>query len=614
MSLVKTYLFDNPAELTLVNCEVDAGKVINSLVDKAGLQFLQGFATDTGFTYDSNLAEFVAGVVRSKSQLPANAVFGGTFPSPSFNLDWFPGGSVTGILNGAPTNPSGKIICAGAQGVGWAYTSLAKETHKFRFTPNYSGAPAPDNVNVLSIHNGTNNNDRFNLTHSPAGGTLRLTLYNSTGSVVIPIATAVGGAWSPTAGQEYEFMVTLDSSAPGRVRVFINGVLHGTNTPGAWTRGGVATRAQLGASTSIYNNGEGSYDDYIAFSDIQETGNYTPGYTIPLTQYSESTVDLPTFDYSGLGFIQLLSAIAITSVGAPRFIVNGDYWDGAAWSISDGSYAEASSAALITANIDSLDVSGSNELDISIVLPTENVQASVDNIDVTYTGQVRSLLGTCVTDDPIITKELISFAAVANEPVDTEIRYIMLVNGDPFWWNGSAWALSNDDATQSNTLAEVQANAVGLVVDNITLQLKVVLISTDESKTPEMLTATFNYLFGALAPTSANQCYVYGFLIDIEGNVIEGATVNVKPSAATKYYKEAASRVIALSKTTTTDDEGFFAFNLIRTSEYEAGGTYDLDIVLPDTNEINSNGLGVISFAVPDLDQVNITDQITAQQ
>ena len=86
----------------------------------------ENFDSDVGFTYDPLLLDFPGSNIEQLSQLPANAILGGIFPTGVFDLNWNLSGAVTAVLNGTPTNTAGGIVCTGTQGVGYTYTSQAK--------------------------------------------------------------------------------------------------------------------------------------------------------------------------------------------------------------------------------------------------------------------------------------------------------------------------------------------------------------------------------------------------------------------------------------------------------------------------------------------------------
>lgn len=493
------------------------------LVDKS-LNYNQAFDNDAGFTYDNSKSEFVAGILQQKNMAGANAIFGGNFDT-AIDLDWRTDAlAITGIANGSPTISTGRIRCNTGNGVSWAKTTAAIETFKFRYAPLFTGT-APENINLVSSYNGSNNNDRFLLTLSPSGNSLRLTLDNSSGGSVIAVATSLA-TWSPVSGVVYEFMVVLDSVA-GTVRVFVDGILLGTNSPGPWTRGGILSADHVGSCPVTYNASNGFYHDFITFDDAQETGNYTPGYTVPGNIYDETKISLPQFLYSGLGAVQSFLDFLTTETGPLRYIFNGLYWNGT-WSISDGTIAESSSKADVLTNIGSLPFSDS--LDIDLFFNGGNTQESITDLTVSYNGQAYSESNpTIVTSMPLYMKQINTFDAKEFKTGTTEIKYSILYRGIYYWLNGGVVEDGGivEDYTKANTLLELQAFLATMPIDispDSGVQIVVYVHSDDGTETPEIESFTIGIDYW-LTTEKPGTCLVTGLVTDNSCNPIDGAKV-----------------------------------------------------------------------------------------
>jgi len=149
MSIITTFPFTTPGNYTLTNTEVSGGSGKLALVSKPSQIFNEPFAADPGFTYDNTQTEFVAGLMQQKDQSPANSIFAANY-SIDKDLNWHKGGgSLVGTLNGTPSF-IGKMVCTGTQGVYYTANTAPIESHKFKYTPNYSGAP-PTNINLVTV-------------------------------------------------------------------------------------------------------------------------------------------------------------------------------------------------------------------------------------------------------------------------------------------------------------------------------------------------------------------------------------------------------------------------------------------------------------------------------
>ncbi len=612
MSVITSFNYTNEANYTKNNAEVSGGFGRLAFVNNPNQTFNQDFASGSGFTFDAALAEFVGGVVRQKNRTPASSLFAANYDLNA-NLQWRnDAGLLIPTLVGTPTFSGGKMVVTGNQGVYYDYTTVALETYKFKYTPNYTTAP-PADVNIAGSYNGVDNKDRAVLGHLSASSLIEVFVYDNLG--IPKINVPFNGAWQPTAGQEYEFELNVNP-ATGFATLFIDGVLHDSRSAGgAFTRGGIASRFYVGSAPWAHNRAEGSFNDLIIFSNIQHTVGYAPGYSLVTTTFGETEVVLPDFNYIGLGVIKALSNLVTTEVDSPKYTFEGQYWNGAAWVASDGSYAQANSKAEAIANISSLDVDGQTAISVSVVFQNSNIIGSVDDLTLTYTGQHFPSEGSLITNNSFVASELQAiFDTVKNVPANTDIKFAFEINGVCKYHNGSAWVTSNCTNAQSNTEAEIIANAASLLTENSTVKIVIILSTTDDQITSEIDSLTVEYDFGALEPTLPVKCQVFGFLADSEDQPIANAVILVKPFRDDLQYKEAASRIIAGSISRTTDANGFFSMNLIVSSEFEpADFQYALTITLQnETDPIFLNGEFEILFTVPDVPTLNVTDQITA--
>lgn len=131
------------------------------------------------------------------------------------------------------------------------------------------------------------------------------------------------------------------------------------------------------------------------------------------------------------------------------------------------------------------------------------------------------------TQDPTILtnasqamNSLQGFIESAIKPANTSIQYIMVVNGQPMWWNGAAWVLSNGTFAQSNLATDINTNALSLVTVPSNVQVIALLNSILGNATPILSQIQENYTYAAPAPTQPPQCFVYAFLEDILGDLV----------------------------------------------------------------------------------------------
>lgn len=606
MSVTTTYSFDDAANFTLSNAQVSGSKAILGLVNNPGQSFIQDFSSSSGFTVVAGAAEVSGGQLQQVDQTPADSILGSSFDTKDAN--WNKADTTTGTLQGSPTISGGVVSCTGDQGISYPAPLYAQEVIKFKYTPAYSGAPA-SLYNICAKLRTSGNNDRCILAHSSTGG-LAVYLIDGSGSLIYN-AQSIGGSWSPTSGQEYEFEFTADSTN-GVLRVFIDGTLHGTLSPGAWTRGSVAGRVHLGSAGSLVSDANGSFGDLIHFNATQNTSSYTAGYTVPEYIYTETTVDLPAFSYSDVGSIQSLDSFTSTEQDAPRFIIDDMYWDGSSWVSSDGSFSQASTEAQVNSNISSLSANGNMTVNVSVVFQSQNDQGLVSNLEIGHTGQQYAASGSLKPAQGISARSLSSYSHTESTDADTRVKLTIENDGTDKYWDGSAWIDSDETEAQTNTLAEVSSNISKLDLgENSTVKVNWFLYTDDQQKSPEISTASITYTFGGIVADPAT-CNVYGYLKDLSGTPISDAKVKFELARkGDEYYKSASDSIINGSVTKTTSSDGYFQANLIRSSEYRIGSQeYIVTVTLANGDKITRDRGDKINFFVPDADNKNITGLI----
>ena len=462
--------------------------------------------------------------IQSKDTTPTNSILATNFKS--FNLNWRKdGGSTVGTQNGSPTIVGEKLQCFGAHGVYYEEQTKLIETLKVKYTPNYGPSPA-STLNMISIYNGIDNNDRV-LLASDVGNSLKVFLNNSTGGVIYS-AQQIGAAFPFTNGQTYEVELVINS-INGTVRLFINGVLRGTLSPGAWTRGTAASRYYVGAGDG-FNLANATFDDYVIFDNAQHTAGYTPGYTINDFIYLENKADWPAFVYSGIGAIQSIDDCAIVFGGLPR-VITGGYWYNTvslAWEVSNGSYAQANTPAEFHAAVINFPVEGSGSVAMSIVFPGSNTRASMDDFIIEMTGQIYS------QDEQIVkfaaagllnVYDILSMAWTGKTtPANTSLGLAFMVSGVAKYYNvgNSAWEASNQTLAQSNTDWGVLTPAVMQALiepdSGNTYTPVFILYSSNGLATPELITFTTNFIFWNSEGTTLSECVIWLYIRDLLGD------------------------------------------------------------------------------------------------
>lgn len=612
MSISQVYNFDNAANFNLTDTAIDVDKAVLALKDNPGQIFSNDFSSDTGFTYNSSLSEFNAGILRQIDQTPSDSVLGINYSSNA-NPNWATPTITTNLVN-SPTVSGGKLNLNGTNYVTYSSnTGLFSNPYqgciRFKMTPNYSGAPSSQQRFISIQRISSSSLGGIFLYHLNGSGIIGYDIRDAANTIVASGNLAV---WSPTSGTEYEFEFNLDLTT-GATRLFIDGLQLGSTISATSSNRQNPRFFTVGAGISGLSPINASFDDVIVFSTPQNTSNYTPGYSVSSFRYEENKIDGPAFSYTGIGTIQSVDSTSFTETGTPRYIVGLRYWDGAAWSISDGSYAQASSSATIAANLASLPVGGSL-VPWSVVFPDSNTQSSIDDFEVELTGQIYESEGHLEPAQPIEVKDLVSYSQTQVTDADTDVRLILKVDNQLKYWDGSAWVDSDGSQAQSNTPADFNDNLPAYDLgSNSTVYVRWLLSTSVGNKTPELSLATITYEFGAVE-TDATTCIVFGYLKDISQNPLGGVKLNFEISfASSKIYKEASNNVISPQNVSAfTDANGYFSIPLIRSSEFEASTEYKVTMffraVDNENNTITNKAAGELTFEVPDATTKDITD------
>jgi hypothetical protein len=326
-------------------------------------QQLYPFSNPANYTPDAG-AEISGGKGILTDRRPANATFYNSF-NTSKDADWSTG-SGTGTLQGSATVSGGLLNLDGAGNnyldmVGPSNMGIRRGCVRVLMIPRYTGTPSAEGA-LISRKKTASANNTIMLRHSTGGGWILMSKdKNGSGA-----ATSIG-AWSPTANQTYEIELNwnVDSATGSRWWMYIDGALfYSANTYRDFDSD--FDLMQCGAHGTIWNNPNWDADAWLVFDQEQHAGaSYTPDWTgIYETIYSTSDPKI-VFNVT-VSMMKALDQFAETSTkpGSDelKYTVTIDgtekYWSGAAWVNSNGTYAQANTAAVIEANKASLPLAG----------------------------------------------------------------------------------------------------------------------------------------------------------------------------------------------------------------------------------------------------------------
>lgn len=570
------------------------------------IDYNEPFTSDTGFTYDNTKAEFTGGLVRQKNMRPINATCGAAYTT-DINLNWGDG-VLTGTAVGGASILSGKLDLAHNDLRYVRYASagnlnnLTTGTVRFKVTPNYSGAPANYQAFFCINNSESAASNSITLWHYVDTSTLQLQINNSTGALIV---NANFGSWSPVSGTEYEFECSWDI-ANGANRLFIDGIQKGTTN----TQTGTVTAFQwIKIGTGYANDYTSNFkiDDFMAFSTVQHTTNYTPGYAVSEYVYVANNVTLPEMSHAGPGYIISFDTFSTTQSGSPRYTIqvgrsgNYMYWNGAVWAISDNSYSQANTVTEFNDHVATLDVTSQIYSQFKILFNDSNtLLSSVSDLNANVTVNSYSTANPTIKPFGLITTDgLSAFTSSIIQTGSDTVKFVLEIDGVNKYWTGANWSTSTGYA-QSNTYAEINTNASSLDLSaGAEIRPVVYLHSADSTTTPSVDYVTLTYEYFNPADPQPDKCIVNGYLLNSLGIAQASAIIEANPLAS-GFITDGNYYIVTKKVSATSSSTGYFELELIRSSEYKTAMKYDFKITL-------SNGeiYYVTNKTIPDLAQVD---------
>jgi len=337
-------------ELISLNVEKPSAPSVDYATTTATISY--NSTTSGNFVSNSNIVYGASSATLATTSSNANETFYANFTS---SIDgWRGAGTLTGTsVNGATisngvldlTGGTNKYVSYNADGNADSQQTLTVE---FDVTPNYTGTPASNQFFFNIRKNSTSLHNMIDVQHNATSG-IFVTAYNSSAALVFSTNL---GAWAPTSGTTYSFSLNVDATT-GSTKLFIDGTQFGSTIVSTWTRDSNIEYFALGVSSAKNETPNFSLNDFRVFSTVQRTTTYTPASYVPDYNDAEQTIEVST----GTSIDELYTFTAVTNEPTNTqigFILDVDgtdkYWDGSAWSASDGSLAQSNTAAVINTN------------------------------------------------------------------------------------------------------------------------------------------------------------------------------------------------------------------------------------------------------------------------
>lgn len=253
----------------------------------------------------------------------------------------------------------------------------------------------------------------------------------------------------------------------------------------------------------------GTLDEVVVYSTELSSGDVTTrfnsGTGTEILTGTYPTDDPTVINVNGFVFSAALSGfteIAVKTDSQIQYHVSSDggvtfkFWNGSAWVVTDGTFAQSNTATVVNTNIAVLASSGTFKFRTLLHSNDGSNTPALDNINVAE-ANVFSLTDDLHIDtkdaSQIDTSTVITFltANITNIlPANTDIRVLVSTNDRVSWltWNGVIWTAptSDTDRDDATSIGDFESNLVFLTPEN-TLNIRLFLQTTDASMTPQVL-------------------------------------------------------------------------------------------------------------------------------
>lgn len=210
---------------------------------------------------------------------------------------------------------------------------------------------------------------------------------------------------------------------------------------------------------------------------------------------------------------------------------------------------------------------------------------------------------TIFTIIPLVVDELLDFICTKDMMMGSVMNFIN-INGDYYYYNGTAWVESNGTLMQANDSMTFQANLSTLpIIPGIgaTVQIASIMKSASGYTTPwiESYYIKYSYKFRA---DDINKCTVYGTVLDNAGDPIVGVIIVAQSND--KFYSGA---FIGPKSSATTNAKGKWSMSVVETETANTG----VDFFIKYDEDGEEIEFPFKDKVVPNLPTVKLSDLLT---
>ncbi len=321
----------------------------------------QDFTTPSEHVYDADKISVGPVLAQLANQRPDGATAGAVYDT-DYNLETWSLGTVTGTPTGTVSQETDSVRLDGGYLDHAATLNVADRQRgclRCMIQPRWAGEGQAYDVKLFSIFGDT-------------GQKIELVIYRNTVTprVIYTGDTGdTGFSFSPWPDYTWAQWYTLEWNwdfLNGEHRIFIDGVKVGATRTNIDTFSDTLETLRLGSDAAGTTGQSKMYvKNMILYDSPQHTtdDSFDPAYTVPATKY---VTDNPTIKPNVKIYTNGVNSWEFTAsqpagTGVTGIVTKNGlklYWNGATWAPSDGTYAQSSALADISANVDTMDGEG----------------------------------------------------------------------------------------------------------------------------------------------------------------------------------------------------------------------------------------------------------------
>ena len=304
----------------------------------------------------------------------------------------------------------------------------------------------------------------------------------------------------------------FDGVNNGFIRLYINGILGGRE---------LTTTSSIvsGNYTFMRFDGQSKFHvkNFMYQEGIKYDSDFTYSETLPANPFIESSENILSGTYEAVGDVTDYVTLTAGNNQNARFTVNGQWYNGASWVASNGSYTQATEASAMDLSLLAVN---DNDYSVDLVFPDSSTQGYLEAAQFDFNGEAFESAISATTNASFPVTSFNSFVSSYYVPSDyTGVGFTFLIGSISYYFNvnSQSWQQSDNSINQINTPEQLTESVLALLNVPGLFKLTTFLYSLNdpslghqglESPSITLASIDFNYTIPSLAPPS--ECLLYG--------------------------------------------------------------------------------------------------------